>query len=81
MSVYVEHNHHNNFSHCLPTCENIQSLDNINNPITKVVKTLSIWNARAKQRKQLALLDDRLLADIGLNYADVKMELAKPFWK
>ena len=81
MSVYVEYNHHNNFSHCLPTCKNVHALDNINNPITKVAMTLSMWSARAKQRKQLALLDERMLADIGLSYDDVKAEVAKPFWK
>ena len=36
---------------------------------------------RARSRTMLAGLDDRLLADIGLNRVDVARECDKPFWR
>jgi uncharacterized protein YjiS (DUF1127 family) len=42
---------------------------------------LGDWQERAWSRRRLAQLDDRLLADIGLGYADVDTERAKPFWR
>ena len=38
------------------------------------------WQDRAAQRHHLAGLDDRMLADMGLNRADVQREIQKPFW-
>jgi uncharacterized protein YjiS (DUF1127 family) len=35
---------------------------------------------RAAQRRRLALLDDRLLRDIGLSRTDVAAECGKWFW-
>ncbi len=42
---------------------------------------LGDWRERLWVRRQLARLDDRLLADIGLTRADVDRELAKHFWR
>jgi uncharacterized protein YjiS (DUF1127 family) len=42
---------------------------------------LGDWRERTWGRRQLARLDDRLLADIGLTRADVYRELAKQFWR
>jgi len=36
---------------------------------------------RARQRRRLAELDDRLLRDIGLTRADVREETRKPSWR
>ena len=36
---------------------------------------------RVQQRRALARLNDRLLADIGLSRADAEHEAAKPAWK
>ena len=46
-----------------------------------VMNTLQVWMSRHEQRKQLALLDQHQLNDIGLNWMDVKAEIEKPFWK
>jgi uncharacterized protein YjiS (DUF1127 family) len=35
---------------------------------------------RQRQRRSLAALDDRLLADIGLSRADALHQASKPFW-
>ena len=39
------------------------------------------WAERARQRRQLAELDDYMLRDIGLTRADVAGETCKPFWR
>jgi uncharacterized protein YjiS (DUF1127 family) len=39
-----------------------------------------LWAERARQRRQLAELDDYMLRDIGLSRSDVANEIRKPFW-
>jgi uncharacterized protein YjiS (DUF1127 family) len=46
----------------------------------QVFTTLLDWQERARQRRRLSELDDRLLKDIGLSRADVAREVEKPFW-
>ena len=43
--------------------------------------TLEIWYERARQRRRLRELDDRLLQDIGMSRADAWREGRKRFWK
>jgi len=40
-----------------------------------------LWAERARQRRQLAELDDYMLRDLGLSRADVAGEIRKPFWQ
>jgi uncharacterized protein YjiS (DUF1127 family) len=40
----------------------------------------AMWRPRARQRKALARLDDRLLADIGLTREAQMVECSKLFW-
>jgi uncharacterized protein YjiS (DUF1127 family) len=39
------------------------------------------WRRRARDRGQLAKLDDRMLRDIGLTRADAEFFSNKPFWR
>ena len=39
------------------------------------------WAERARQRRQLAELNDYMLRDIGLTRSDVAEEIRKPFWR
>jgi uncharacterized protein YjiS (DUF1127 family) len=39
------------------------------------------WRRRSKGRAQLAMLDDRMLADIGVTRADAEFLANKPFWR
>ena len=42
---------------------------------------IGAWNDRARQRRNLAGLDRRLLRDIGVNAQDRAAECNKPFWR
>ncbi len=46
-----------------------------------VSKTLKTWSARTQDRRQLAQMNDRLLADIGLSRSDIAVEVNKFFWQ
>jgi uncharacterized protein YjiS (DUF1127 family) len=49
-------------------------------PITAIVERMQTWRDRARQRRSLSQLDDRLLRDIGITRYDVLIEAGKPFW-
>ncbi len=49
--------------------------------IHQALDTLMAWHERARQRRHLAQLDDRMLKDIGLSRVDVARETAKAFWE
>ncbi len=46
-----------------------------------VIVNLMQWRERARQRRQLGELDDRLLADIGVRRIDACQESQKHFWQ
>ena len=48
--------------------------------VNKAVDAVIAWRARARERRHLARLDDRMLRDIGLSRADVERECRRPFW-
>ena len=47
----------------------------------RIVATLREWRRRARDRAQLARLDDHMLRDIGLTRADAEFLSNKPFWR
>ena len=49
--------------------------------LTRALDALALWQERNRMRHGLAMMDDRLLRDIGLTRDDVRMELRKPFWR
>lgn len=51
------------------------------NAVLRLWDTLVIWSERARQRRHLSQLDERMLKDIGLSYGDIWSEIHKPFWK
>lgn len=44
-------------------------------------RTLALWSFRARTRRDLMKLDDRLLRDAGLDPIDARKEANKPFWR
>ena len=47
----------------------------------RIADTLRSWRRRTRDRAQLARLDERMLADIGITRADAEFLINKPFWK
>ena len=41
---------------------------------------LKRWNQLARERQQLASLNDAMLKDLGLSRADIMQETERPFW-
>ena len=49
--------------------------------LAEVAETLRVWHRRHADRRALVALDDRMLADIGIDRIDALQEASKPFWK
>ena len=48
---------------------------------TRLFDQVFTWLDRARQRRQLGELDDRLLRHIGLSRAEVDHEISQRFWQ
>ncbi|MFQ6022724.1 MAG: DUF1127 domain-containing protein [Acidiferrobacterales bacterium] len=46
-----------------------------------LVDMLCAWHERARQRRALLALDDRMLKDIGITRADAERQASNPFWR
>jgi uncharacterized protein YjiS (DUF1127 family) len=46
-----------------------------------LLTTLRLWRQRIRERRALAELTERELADFGASSADVYRELSIPFWR
>ncbi len=46
-----------------------------------VLATLRAWRRRIRQRAEIARLNDRMLADIGLTRGEAEFLANKPFWR
>ncbi len=49
--------------------------------LPSILDRLDLWRERARTRRRLLTLDDRLLRDIGISRAEAWQEASKPFWK
>ena len=49
--------------------------------VLSLFEPLLTWEARIRQRRQLAEMDDRLLQDTGITRTEANFEAAKPFWR
>lgn len=49
--------------------------------VVTLFRRFSRWTELYRQRQHLTQLDDRMLRDIGLSRADVRIEIDKPFWR
>lgn len=49
--------------------------------VGRVGTVLGMWCIRARTRRDLASLDARMLADIGMTREQATREICKPFWR
>ncbi|MDF1720967.1 MAG: DUF1127 domain-containing protein [Minwuia sp.] len=49
--------------------------------VLRTVNLLNVWEKRLAERQHLSRLDDRMLQDMGLDRADLRHEIEKPFWR
>jgi uncharacterized protein YjiS (DUF1127 family) len=49
--------------------------------LVAAAERLMIWIDRARGRRILAALDDRMLDDIGIDRGTLQTESRKPFWQ
>lgn len=47
----------------------------------RIFELMSIWNERARQRRELMEIPEYLLRDMGITAEDVYREIRKPFWQ
>jgi uncharacterized protein YjiS (DUF1127 family) len=55
--------------------------DRLGEAARRILFTLRLWRERIRGRNDLARLDERMLADIGLTHADRDFLVNKPFWR
>ena len=61
-----------------------RSLPTLPSPMQVVVRLVGIvatWERRARERRMLAEMPERMLKDIGINRLDAHRESDKPFWR
>lgn len=49
--------------------------------VKAIAPTLKTWMARSHDRRQLSMMSDHMLQDIGLYRMDVELESGKFFWQ
>ena len=49
--------------------------------LSKFFDVLLLWLERYRERRQLAMLSDHMLKDIGVSRADIDVEMRKKFWR
>jgi uncharacterized protein YjiS (DUF1127 family) len=47
----------------------------------RVTATLRLWLRHAHEQRELALLGERELRDMGVSSADIWREIRQPFWR
>ena len=57
------------------------ALDALSDASAWALGTFRLWRKRRQERDQLATLDTRMLADIGLSRSDAEFLSNKPFWR
>lgn len=48
---------------------------------TSFEQVLATWRRRARERRELTMLDHRAIRDLGLSPSDVQFEANKAFWQ
>jgi uncharacterized protein YjiS (DUF1127 family) len=49
--------------------------------LCQIFDVLMLWQERHRERRNLAMLSDHVLKDIGASRADIDLEISKKFWR
>jgi uncharacterized protein YjiS (DUF1127 family) len=49
--------------------------------VRNILTMVQIWRARARFRRQLAILSEHELQDMGTCWSSIAHEVSKPFWR
>jgi uncharacterized protein YjiS (DUF1127 family) len=49
--------------------------------LARLLDTLLLWQERHRERRNLAMLGEHMLKDIGVSRADIELETSKTFWR
>jgi uncharacterized protein YjiS (DUF1127 family) len=49
--------------------------------VLRALDIVLLWHERARSRRMLAALDDRMLRDVGIDHATARQESERPFWR
>ncbi|GEM_PF-683447 len=58
-----------------------KAIEHVEAFVTGTRDILRTWIRRSNDRRLLAMMDDRMLNDIGLSNHEVRSEVAKYFWQ
>ena len=49
--------------------------------LLRLAELLTVWESRARERRYLSEMPDRMLRDLGISRSDARRESEKPFWR
>ena len=49
--------------------------------IESMLALVRVWRERRRTRRQLAVMSERELQDIGICWSEIASEIGKPFWR
>jgi uncharacterized protein YjiS (DUF1127 family) len=82
MTALVSPAHHTlGFRPLYPASGGLQARPWTKRLVNHLLRTLTTWHDRHRQRQRLADLNDHLLRDIGITRAQALAEHDKPFWR
>jgi uncharacterized protein YjiS (DUF1127 family) len=50
-------------------------------PVRRAVRRCAVWRERIRMRRARREMDDRMLADIGIDRSVTDREASKPWWR
>ena len=74
-------NSHGLTSYAAGACHvSAEMAETLRRPLWRLVRLVTTWNQRSRQRRQLRDLPPHLLEDIGVREVEARREATKPFW-
>jgi uncharacterized protein YjiS (DUF1127 family) len=65
----------------LPAQTAVQKYQQPTSHLRRALALFGVWQRRLRDRRELTLMDDRSLRDLGLTRYDALYEASKPFWR